>query len=345
MSTSSSRRSPVLIENDRRQFMKYLGALGVAPLGTALSSTTALAASGYPDKPIRMVHAFSAGSGTDTTGRILAEGLTKSLHQSVVVENRPGASMMIGTGFAAKQPPDGYTMLMVTLDSLGLNPYLYRNISYKVSDFDPVTLVGEIPLVLVGAPNLPYANFEELAKASQHKKKEYSLGTWGYGSVGHVVGVTIASQTPLKFEYVPFQGAAPAAQAIMGGHVELSVITPQSAAELVKAGRAKAFAVGGEKRLADLPNVPSFKELGFPQLRAMQWHGVAVRAGGNASIIDKLYANCQAVLKDPAMAAKLLQVGYTKIDGRSPKDFAAFIASESAAWGEIVKASIPPINN
>lgn len=346
-SINSNQKEVFAAIQQRRRFLKQIGALGALPFGMNMAmSATARAASVYPNKPLRMVHAFSAGSGTDATGRILSDGLTRVLGQSIVVENKPGASMMIGTAYAAKLPPDGYTILMVTLDSLGLNPFLYSNISYKVSDFDPITLVGEIPLVLFGPPTSPYKTFDDLATAMTAKKRsDFTLGTWGYGSVGHLVGAMIAEQTPLKFEYVPFQGAAPATQAAMGGHVDLTLATPQSAIDIVKTGRARAFAVGGDARLPDLPDVPTFKELGYPNLRAMQWHGVAARAGGDKAIIDKLYTSCQAVFKDPAMAAKILQVGYVKIDGRSPEDFARYIAAESELWGAIVKKSVPPVNS
>lgn len=329
-------------ELSRRGFLKRAGALSTLPLGLGLThSSSSVAASSYPAKPIRMVHAFAAGSGTDVTGRILSEGLTRILGQSVVVENKPGASMMIGTGHAAKQPADGYTTLMVTLDSMGLNPYLYPNITYSVSDFDPITLVGQIPLVLVGSPNLEHDTFEGLVKASRDTNRSFTLGTWGYGSVGHVVGAMIAQQTGLKLEFIPFAGAAPSTQAVMGSHVDLAIITPQSAIETVKSGMAKAIATGGETRQPDIPETPTFKELGYPDLRAMQWHGFSARAGGDAAIIDKLYSSCLTIFKDPDLAAKILQVGYTELDGRSPKEFSEFIAAESAAWGDVAKSLGP----
>lgn len=329
----------------RRKFMVGAATVGVASLALATGKGSLVqAAQIYPEKMLKMIHAFSAGSGTDACGRLLSEGLSRDLHQSVVVENRPGASMAIGTAYAAKQPADGYTLLMVTLDSLGINPVLYPHIGYKIEDFDPVTLVGQIPLVLIGAPSSPYSNFDTLLKAAITEKKELTMGTWGYGSVGHVVGVLITQKTPLKFEFAPFQGAAPAAQAVMGGHVDTTLITPQSAIDIVKTGRAKAFAIGGELRHPELPGVPTFKELGFPEVKSMQWHGVAVRAGGNKEIIDRLYAGCQKVFKDNDLSQKILQVGYTKIDARGPDEFGKFIRAEAESWGKLVKNSIPLIN-
>jgi tripartite-type tricarboxylate transporter receptor subunit TctC len=314
--------------------------MGLSSAAYAQPSVTA-----YPSKTLKMVHAFSAGSGTDTCGRILSDGLSKDLQQSIVVENKPGASMMIGTAYAAQQAGDGYTLVMVTLDSLGINPFLYPNITYKAADFDPITLVGQIPLVLVSSTESKLADFTALVKASKAEGKEFAMGTWGHGSVGHVVGVLIAQQTGLKFSYVPFQGAAPAAQAVMGGHVDLSMQTPQIATELIRTGRAKAYAIGGDARVPDLPGVPTFKELGYPSVQAMQWHGMAARAGGNQAIVDKLYASCMTVLRNPDYAKRILQVGYTRIDGRSPAEFGRFIRSESDTWGKIVKTSIPPVTS
>ena len=251
--------------------------------------------------------------------------------------------MGIGTAYAAKQPNDGYTLLMVTLDSLGINPFIYPNIGYKPSDFDPITLVGQIPLVLLGPPDSKYQNFEALLRASKDDRKEFAMGTWGYGSVGHVAGVMIAQKTGLKFEYVPFQGAAPATQAVMGGHVDLTLVTPQTASDFVKSGRVKAFATGADSRLAELPDVPTFRELGYADVKAVQWHGLAARAGGNREIIGKIYAGCQSIFREKSLAEKILQVGYTKIDARSPADFDRFIREESESWGKLVKATIPPI--
>lgn len=335
---------PHAVNGLRRSFLKQLAAVGAVPLGLGMNSRLfAGESTSYPSRPLRMVHAFSPGSGTDTTGRILAEGLGRILQQSVVVENKPGASMMIGTSYAAKQPADGHTLVMVTLDSMGLNPFLYKNIAYRTSDFDPITLVGEIPLILFGPPGSPYEAFGDLAKASAGGTV-FSNGTWGHGSVGHLVSAMIADQTPLRFQYVPFQGAAPAYQAAMGGHVELAMGSPQAVIQAVRAGKARAYAVGGDTRLEALPDVPTFKELGYPELKAMQWHGLSARAGGDQRIIDTLYAGCDQIFNDPDMSEKVRRVGYTKIDGRPPAAFAQYMAEQTALWGEVVKRAVTPMD-
>lgn len=251
--------------------------------------------------------------------------------------------MGIGTAYAAKQPNDGYTLLMVSLDSLGINPYIYPHIGYSLDHFDPITMVGQFPLVMLGPPDSKYQNFDALLRASTTQNQEFSMGTWGYGSVGHMAAIMIAQKTALKFNYVPFQGAAPSTQAAMGGHVDLTLAAPQQAVEFATAGRVKVYAVGGQTRLPELPDVPTFKELGFSDLQAMQWHGVAARAGGNPEIVQKLYAGCQSVFRDKSLAQKILHVGYTKIDARPPAAFAQFIREENQAWGKLVKATLAPI--
>ena len=293
----------------------------------------------YPSKPIKMVHAFAAGSGTDNTGRVLAERLSQRLGQPVVVENKPGANMILGSEFAAKQPADGYTMIMVTLDNLGINPSLYRNPGYSTRDFDPLTLVGFLPLVLMSSSGFRYNNLQELRAAAAASRQPFSFGTWGVGSVAHMYGELIKAETGIPFNFIPFQGASPATNATLGGHVDLTLASAFTSAAHVKAGNAKALAIGGTARAADLPRVATFGEQGFPNVGAVQWHGVAVRAGGKREIVDKLYATLKEVLQEPATQEKILKTGYTAIDARSPAAFASFIDAEAQKWERIVKAS------
>jgi tripartite-type tricarboxylate transporter receptor subunit TctC len=257
----------------------------------------------------------------------------------VVVENKPGANMILGSEYAAKQPTDGYTMIMVTLDNLGINPSLYRNPGYSTKDFDPLTLVGFLPLVLMSSSGFRYNNLQELRAAAAASPQPFSFGTWGVGSVAHMYGELIKAETGIPFNFIPFQGASPATNATLGGHVDLTLASSFTSAAHVKAGNAKALAIGGTARAADLPRVATFGEQGFPNVGAVQWHGVAVRAGGKREIIDKLYATLKEVLQEPATQEKILKTGYTAIDARSPAAFASFIDAEAQKWERIVKAS------
>ena len=312
----------------------------------AAATTTAMFACGragaqasYPNRPIRLVHAFAAGSGTDNTGRILAERLSQRLGQPVVVENKPGANMILGSEFAARQPPDGHTLIMVTLDNLGINPFLYRNPGYSIRDFDLLTLIGTLPLVLVAASSFPYNTLQELRAAAAASRQPFSFGTWGVGSVAHMYGELIQSEAGIPFNFVPFQGAAPATTATLGGHVDLTLATAFTSFTNVKAGRAKGLAIGGSARNPDLPEVRTFAEQGYPNVGGVQWHGIAVRAGGNREIVDKLYGALKEVLNEPETKEKILKTGYTAIDGRSPAAFESFVAQEARKWERIVKTS------
>ena len=304
-----------------------------------LQPNAATAQPSYPSRPLRLVHAFAPGSGTDNKGRILAERLSVRLGQTVVVENRPGANMIIGTEYAARQPADGYTLIMVTLDNLGINPNLYRNPGYAVGDFDPLTLAGNLPLVLVAPARSRFASFEQLRREVAASGQPAFFATWGVGSVAHMYGELLRMETGLKLEFVPYQGAAPATTALLAGQVDLTLSSAFTTASQVREGQVKALAIGGTERSPDLPEVPTFAELGLPNVSALQWHGIAVRAGGQRAIIDKLYAAIQETLAEPDTGERLLRTGYSAIDGRPPAAFASFIAEETQKWAAVVRAS------
>jgi tripartite-type tricarboxylate transporter receptor subunit TctC len=313
--------------------------VSAAAAAAALGTKGAFAQSAYPNRPIKLIHAFAAGSGTDNTGRVIAERLAQRLGQPVVVENKPGANMIIGSEYAAKQPADGYTLIMVTLDNLGINPSLYRNPGYSVKDFDPLTLIGTFPLALMSATGFKYNNLKELRAAAAASGQPFNFGTWGIGSVAHLYGELIKAETGIPLNFIPFQGAAPAVAATLAGHVDLTLSSAFTFTPHSKAGKAKALAIGGNARHPEMPQVATFTEQGFPDVGAIQWHGIAVRAGGNRAIIDKLYAALKDVMSEPDTKEKILKTGYTAIDGRPPAEFAFFINAEAVKWERIVKAS------
>lgn len=322
------------IFSNRRQFLGSLSASA-----GALALPQAWAQAPYPNKPLTMVHSFAAGSGTDNTGRIISDRLREKLGQPVIVVNKPGAGALIGTEFASKQPADGHTLIMVAAEIMSVNPVLYRNPGYSVSDFDPITIVGFMPLVLMAPPNFKYNTLQELRAAAQTSKDPFSFATWGVGSMAHLYGIAIEQEVGIKMNFAPFTGAAPSTQALLGGHVDLTLATAFTSAEHIKAGRAKALAIGGTARDPHLPNVPTFAELGFPNVGAVQWHGVAMRAGGNREMIDKVYHGVVQALAEPDTKEKVMKAGYSSIDGRTPAAFSAFLQSEAPKWQRVVKAS------
>lgn len=314
--------------------MTKLG-LACALVGGSVSAV----ADEYPNRPLKIVAAFSAGSGTDIAARLLADGLSKQLKQPVVVENRPGASTMIGTNYAAKAKPDGYTLAMIFVDNMLINPAIMENLNYSPSDLDPVAIVGQIPLVVLASPQLPYDSIQQLRDASIKEGKSFNFGTWGHGSVAHVFGAMLANEGGFKFNYIPFSGSAPSINAVMGGHVDLAVATPASSADLVASGKAKALGVSFPTRVPELPNAPTLIEAGLGKVDAMQWHGLAVRAGGDRKIIQTLADAVKNVYADPAYHEKFAKMGYLKIGGMTPDQFSQFIKDQGSSWRAAISAS------
>ena len=308
-------------------------------LAAASAPRWAQAADVWPSKPIKMVHAFAPGSVTDNSGRLIAEHLSQTLGQPVVVENRPGANMIIGTEWAAKQPADGHVMTIGTCDNMAINPNLYRNPGYRAADFDPVTLIGMLPLAVMVPGNSRFNTFADMKAEFTRTRKPFTFGTWGVGSFAHMVGEMIRMETGVEFEFVPFQGATPALNALLGGHIEATLISSGTGAGHVAGKRLKALAVGAPNRFSTMPEVPTFTELGYPAVRAAQWHGVFVRAGGNKDIVEKIYREVAKTLNEPKAKEQLLKAGYARVDGRTPAEFARFIDEEVAVWGRVVKAS------
>ena len=309
-------------------------------VGAALFSAPIAIASAeeYPNRPLRLIAPFTAGSGTDAAARLLADGLTRKLGQPVVVENRPGANTAIGSALAAKSATDGYTLVMIFVDNMSLNPAIKSDLGYKPSDFDPVAIVGQIPLVLLGSPQLPYSNINELKAAALQGKKTYSFGTWGNGSVAHVVGVMLNEKGLFDFNYIPYAGSAPATNAVMGGHVDLAISTSATAETLLGSGKAKALAVGSPQRLPSLPGVPTLAESGFGNVQAIQWHGLAVRAGGDPAIIGRLQDAVAAIYAEPESRERFLKLGYMEVGGMTAAQFKTFIKTTSPTWANAVKA-------
>jgi tripartite-type tricarboxylate transporter receptor subunit TctC len=308
-------------------------------LGTILALAAAsVVAQDYPNKAIRLVAPASVGSTTDLAARLLAEGLSRKLGQPVVVDNRPGANTAIGTAIAAKSPADGYTLAMIFVDNMSLNPAIRNDLGYKPSDLDPVAIVGQVPLVILGAAHLPYSSMGELKAAAMQGKKGLSFGTWGNGSVAHVVGVMLDENKLFNFNFVPYPGSAPSTTAVMGGHVDLAVASSGVAEKAVGSTKVKALAVFSTKRLPTLPNVPTLAEAGFGDMHATQWHGLAVRAGGDKKIITRLQDAVASLYAEPETRQRFLKLGYVDVGGMSAAEFKRFIDATSSIWARAVKA-------
>lgn len=322
---------------DSRPFLRAaaIGLLGMAAFGV----WPGLASAAYPDSAIRMVVAWPAGSTTDIVARLVSERLSQKLGQPVVVENRPGASGAIGTTHVARSKPDGYTLIFATADTHSINPHIYSNLKYDaVKDFEPISLVGTVDFILMQRADLPYDDFKAFRAAAQESPEKFSYGTWGRGSTAHIGFLLIEKAADIKLLHVPFQGAEPAQNALLGSHVDLMLTGVRSGKSLGEAGKVKILAVSGDKRSAMIPNVPTFKELGFPDAKAGSWYGVMAPAGIPDDVRNKLAAEMAAIVHEPEIVKRLAEFGWNPV-GDSPAEYRRFLDAEYARFGDVIRAS------
>lgn len=301
-------------------------------------STQALAQQAYPEKPIRLVVAFSTGSGNDTIARELAHHMGDILGQPVVVENRAGGGGSIGTDVVAKAAPDGYTIGLGTSSQLVMNVGLYPKLPFDVEkDLRSIGLVSRTPLVLVASTATPKTLKELIAHAKSHPGK-ISYGSGGKGSISHVVGENFAKAADVSLLHVPYKGNGAALIDLSGGHVNLLFDGLISAAPLEKQGLARLLAVSGKQRSAIEPNVPTFAELGMPTFEAYTWNNLMAPAKTPQAVIDKLNAALNKALALPDMKARLAQGASESLGPSTPAQADAFGQAERAKWVPFILA-------
>lgn len=311
-------------------------ALGI--LATTMAAPAAAQNAGWPNKPIRMIVPFPAGSFTDTVARVLSERLTKSLGQPVVVENKAGANGLIGVGEVAKAAPDGYTLLVTNSSSITINPQIYKKGTYSPKDFTPVTLVLEAPFILVTNPDWSQKNgvgsVPELVRyATQHPGK-VSYGSAGPGNIAHLSFAMLNNRTRIKTTHIPYKSAAQAQLAVISGELDTAFDT-WTALPQIKAGKLKPLAVSAPKRMAQLPDVPTLEELGISPFDVTFWIGMLVPAGTPQQIVQKLHAVAQGLLEDSKAKTALGQQGDVVM--LDPANFAKRVAREEGNWTAVIQ--------
>ena len=275
----------------RRDPLRLVGVL------LALAPTAALAQAGaYPSKPVKLVIPYPPGGGTDITGRAMAHRLSELLGQSVVIENKPGATGMIGAASVAKSAPDGYTVLFGAASEMAINASLFKNMTYDPrTDFEPVSLIATFPLVFV-APATTQQSLRELIEMARAKPDTISYGSIGSGSPQHLAAELLSSMAQAKFLHIPYKGSGPLVQDAVGGHVNMAVSSVPPAVPLVRSGKLRALAVTSSVRSEALPDVPTMAELGFAGYEFNTWVGVAVPKGTPKEIVAKLNAEINKAL-------------------------------------------------
>jgi tripartite-type tricarboxylate transporter receptor subunit TctC len=296
----------------------------------------------YPAKPVKLVIPYPPGGGTDITGRAMAQKLSEFLGQSVVIENKPGATGMIGAASVAKSAPDGYTVLFGAASEMAINASLFKNMTYNPrTDFEPVTLVATFPLVFI-APATTTRSLKELIEAARVKPDSVSYGSIGSGSPQHLAAELLSSMAKAKFLHIPYKGSGPLVQDAAGGHVDMAVSSVPPAVPLVRAGKLRALAVTSSARSEALPDVPTMAELGFSDYEFNTWVGVAVPKGTPKDIVDRLRDGMVAALGAAEVQATLRDQGAVPA-GTTAEQFRQFVHDEVAKSDRIVsQAGIQP---
>lgn len=297
----------------------------------------------YPTKPIRMIVAYPPGGGTDIIGRMIAQKLGETLGQSVVVENRGGASGNIGTELAARAAPDGYTVLMGNVAPNAINVSLFKNLpSDPVADFAPVSLVASTPNILVVHPSTPARTVKEVVALAKAKPGTLNFASAGVGSSSHLAGELFRILAGADIVHVPYKGAGPAMIDVLSGRVQLYFATMPAAMPHLKSGKLAPVAVTSAKRSQTLPELPTIAESGVPGYEASTWYGVLAPAHTPNAVIVRLHGEIVKILADPALRGRLADQGFEPV-GNSPEEFGAYIESEIAKWGKVIRdAGIRP---
>ena len=293
----------------------------------------------YPSKPIRFVVPYPAGGPLDTVARLLAQKVSESTKQPVVVDNKPGAGGNIGADTVAKAAPDGYTILMGAVATHAINPWLYASMPYDaVRDFAPVTQVASTPNVLVVHPSIPAANAREFIAYAKANPGKLNFGSGSTGSAGHLAGELFKTLAGVDMAHVPYKGAAPAMQDLIGGQIHLMFDNLASALTQVRAGKVKALAVTTAQRSALAPELPTIAEAGLAGFDVSTWFGIFAPAGTPRAALERLHAEFTRALAAPDVRERMLNLGAEPVGSR-PEEFAAYIRRESEKYARLVKAS------
>ncbi len=297
---------------------------------------SAAAADGYPARPIRWVMPYPAGGSFDTVSRAFAQRLGERLGQQVVVDNRTGAGGTVGAEIGAKSPPDGYTIVAGGEGTLVVSPILRKNLPYDpLKDFSPITQLASINYILFAHPSAPFRTVQELIAMAKAKPGQLNYASGGTGSAPHMLAELFKYRTGTNLQHVSYKGSSPAINDVLGGHVQLMFTGLPSVLAQLQAGKLRGIAVTSRERLASVPDVPTFIESGVKNFEASPWYGALAPAHTPKPIVDRLYREFAAVLKEPAILEFLNRGGVQPV-GSTPAEFAAHIRHELKEWKEVI---------
>ncbi|MES2535618.1 MAG: tripartite tricarboxylate transporter substrate binding protein [Pseudomonadota bacterium] len=295
-------------------------------------------AQAYPSKPVRVVVPYPPGGPTDIAARIVAQKLSENMRQSFVVENRPGATGMIGTDLVAKATPDGYTLL-VNASVQVIYPSLFAKMAFDpIKDFSPVTVLAQGPLVLLVNPDLPVKSVKDLVALAKSKPGKLQFGSSGNGAATHLSAEAFKILAGVDMQHITYKGSTPALTDVMGGHVQLMFDSMSSSLPFIKAGKLRALAVTTAVRSPAMPDLPTIAEAGVPGYDLSTWYGLWAPAGTPKDIVSKLSTEVAKILKTPEVREKLAALGSEPV-GNSPDEFATFSRIEQVKWAKVVRES------
>jgi tripartite-type tricarboxylate transporter receptor subunit TctC len=317
-----------------------ISALLALSLGPVLAPASGAQAQSYPTKPVTLVMPYPPGGGTDAMARLIAQRLEKRLGQPIIFEYRPGAGSAIAAAYVARQPADGLTILYATSTTMAINVSVHKNLSYDpVKDFVPIALFAITPFVLVVNTSLPISSVTELAAYAKSKPGALSYASNGPGGASHLFAELTKSMLGIEMTHVPYKGNAPALNDVVAGHVSLMFVDPSASVQLVREGKLRALGVTTAKRVSTAPELPPLAEAGLPGYDASSWHMFVAPAGTPKPVVQRLYAEIDAIVKQPDAMAEIGKRGFEPSAGGPPDELALFVQSEIERWGKVVRSA------
>jgi tripartite-type tricarboxylate transporter receptor subunit TctC len=295
-------------------------------------------ATDYPARPIRLVVPYAAGGPTDVLGRLVADYLSRGLKQTVFVENKAGAQGAIGAEAVAHAEPDGYTLFFTAASIIELNPLLYKKLLYDADrDFKVLAVITDLPVVMEVHPSIPVGTVREFVAYAKKNPGTLNFGSAGIGGTIHLAGETFKQMAGIDMTHVPYKGAGPALTDLLSGHIQLMFDTLGTALPPIKAGLLRPLAVSSAQRVADLPDVPTLAESGYPDYRVSVWYGVAARASVPDEVAETISASLARGLDDETFRTVLDKAGFPALHSKSQAEIKDFIETDRARWSTVVK--------
>ena len=319
---------------------KALAAMALVVTATAgvLSAAPAQAQGTWPDKPLKLVVPYPAGGNADNTARLLATQLGHRLGQQVVVDNRPGGSGTIGAAAVAKAPADGYTLLL-DATAFTVNPSLFPKLPFDAAkDFAPISLVLQVPLLMVVPANSPFQSVADVAKAARARPGHLTYASAGNGGAQHLAGELFKQGQKVAITHIPYRGGAPALTDLIGGQVDMMFSATTASGPFVKSGKLRALAISSPRRVEGWESVPTVAESGVPGFQVSEWNGLFAPAGTPRPVLERLEAETRAIVASPEMKKRFAELGVQGV-GSSAQEFSSFLKAETTKWAEVIRSS------